>query len=65
MAGVDRLHRGDDVETALLDVVIGPDGDGLDLGLRSHHMFQRRTELAGKASVGDEYKPYHSAPPCG
>jgi hypothetical protein len=40
-AAVNPLHRFKDVFAALLDVVVGPDRDCLDLTLRPYHMFQR------------------------
>ena len=59
VAGVDALDRLDDVLAALLDVVVGADGDGLDLLLRADDMLQRGAELDGEPPVGDEDKTDH------
>ena len=40
-AAVDPLDRIEDVLAALLDVVVGADGDRLDLALGADHMLQR------------------------
>ena len=50
---------------ALLDIVVGADGDGLDLLLRPDHVFQRRAELDGEPPVGDENKTDHRELPAG
>ena len=65
VAGVDALHRFDDVLAALLDVVVGADGHGLDLLLRTDHVLQRRAELDGKPPVGDENETDHRELPAG
>jgi hypothetical protein len=59
LTGVDALDRLDDVLAALLDIVVGADGDGLDLPLRSHDMLQRRAEFDGEPPVGDENETDH------
>ena len=59
VAGVDALDRLDDVLAALLDVVVGADGDGFDLLLRADHVLQRRAELDGQPPVGDQNKTDH------
>ena len=59
VSGVDALHRLDDVLAALLDVVVGADGDGLDLALRADDVLQRSAELDGESTVGDEDKTNH------
>ena len=62
LAGIDALHRLDDVLAALLDVVVGADGHGLDLLLRADDVFERRAKLDGEPTVGDEYKTDHETP---
>src|SRR5262249_12636854 len=62
LAAVHALDRLDDVLAALLDVVVGPDRYGLDLLLRTDHVFQSRAELGGKAPVRDEYEADHGTP---
>ena len=52
----DRLE---DVVAAPLDVVVGADRDGLDLGLRADDMLERGAELHGKPAVGHEDKSDH------
>ena len=52
VAGVDALDRLDDVLAALLDIVVGTDGHGFDLLLRTDHMLQRGAELARRAARG-------------
>ena len=59
VAGVDALDRLDDVLAALLDVVVGADGDGLDLALRADDVLQRSAKLDGEPPVGDEDKTDH------
>ena len=44
---------------ALLDVVVGPDRDGLDLPLGTDHVLQRRAELDGEAPVGHKNETDH------
>ena len=50
---------------ALLDVVVGADGDGFDLLLRTHHMLKGRAKLGGEPPVGHEYEADHSELPAG
>src|SRR6185312_8458075 len=59
VTGVDALDRFDDVAAALFYIIIRADGDGLDLALRPHHVFQRSAELDGKPPVSDENKTNH------
>ena len=54
-----RFDRLDDVLAALLDVVVGADGDGLDLALRPDDMLQRGAKLDGEPPVGDKNKTDH------
>ena len=41
LAACDALDGLNDILAALLDVVVGPDRDRLDLALRADHMLQR------------------------
>ena len=43
----------------LLDVVVRPDRDGLDLLLVADHVLKGRAEFDGKPPVGNEYQSYH------
>ena len=54
-----RVDRLDDVAAALLDVVVGTDGDRLDLLLLADHVFQRRAKFDGEPPVGDKNQAYH------
>ena len=56
---IGALDRLDDVAPALLDVIVGPDRDGLDLLLLPDHVLQGRAEFDGKPPVGNEYQSYH------
>src|SRR6185295_1825239 len=49
----------DQLEPAHLYVVVGADGEGLQLLLRADHVLQRGTELSGKATMGDDDDAYH------
>ncbi len=62
-AGVHALDRLDDVLAALLDVVVGADGDRLDLPLRSHHVLEGRAELDGETPVRDQNETDHRDSP--
>ena len=46
------FHRIQDVLAALLDVVVGADGDRLDLTLGTHYVFEGRAKLDGQSAVG-------------
>ena len=59
IAGIDALHRFDDVLAALLDIVVGTDGDRFDLLLRTDDMLQRRAKFHGEPAVGNENKADH------
>ena len=62
VAAVDAPHRFDDVLAALFDVVVGADGDGLDLALRSNHVLQGGAELNSQPPVGHKHKTNHGTP---
>src|SRR6185369_6154425 len=59
VAQVGALHRLDDVAAALLDVVVGPDRDGLDLLLLADHVLQCRAEFDGEPPVGNKDQSNH------
>ena len=59
IAAVDALDGFDDVVASLLNVIVGPDHDCLDLLLRTDHVLERRAELDGEAPVRDENETDH------
>ena len=63
VAGIHAFDGFDDFVTALLDVIVGTDGDGLDLRLRPDHVFESGAELNGKPPVGDENEADHRSSP--
>ncbi len=58
-AVVDGLDRRHDVAPPLLDVVVGPDRDRLDVALSADHMLGCRHELLGEPTVSDQYQTDH------
>ena len=56
---IHRLGRRRDLALAALDIVLGPDADGAQMGLRPHHMLHRRNEFLGEAAMGNENKSDH------
>ena len=60
LADIHRLGRRGDLALAPLDIVLGPDADGAQIGLRSDHMLHRGDEFLGEAAVGNENKSEHA-----
>ncbi len=61
----DPLDRLDDVLAPLFDVVVGTNGDRLDLLLGADDMFKRGSEFDGKPAMGNQNEANHQRTPRG
>jgi hypothetical protein len=59
VATIDAIYRFDDITATQLGVVLGSNGDGFNLFLRTHDVFERRPELVGKAPMGHKQYTNH------
>src|SRR5690606_38542106 len=59
-SGIGPGNRRQDFGAAFLDIIVGADGNRLDLTLRADHMLHCGAKLHRQAAVGDEYKSDHS-----
>ncbi|CCE04219.1 hypothetical protein BRAS3843_1020019 [Bradyrhizobium sp. STM 3843] len=59
VAGVDTVHGFDDVAATEIRVVVCTNRHGFYLFLRTHDMFERRSEFVGEAPMGHQYQANH------
>jgi hypothetical protein len=62
LAKVHSLYRRADLGAPLIDVILGPDADSLDVILRPHDVLDRGEKLARKIAVRDYDDADHLSP---
>src|SRR6478609_9360459 len=55
-------HAGELDGAPFVEIVVRPDGNGLELLLRPDHMLERGTKFMREPAMGDDDDAYHSAP---